>query len=141
MNEPIDTYRDAFLGFLKEGMTHAEALAQFDEGECLQCAMAEMMFRHFHRAADGSLVASDGRPTLFSLQVEARLEESYQPDSQCLDLWSAGWTSENPNPPRPCQTMSLYWRRPPIGKRKQGRRFLSTNQAWMALQRGGSVNA
>lgn len=138
MNEPIDTYRDAFLVFIKEGMTYTEALEQFDAEQWRAAVRSELETveaRHFNHETL-CYETHDGKPSLLDLQVKASLEQALEPCEQCFDLWSAGWTSEVPNPQYgPCQSISLYWRRPPIGKRKQGRLFLSTNQAWMALKK------
>lgn len=134
---PIDTYRDAFLRFMSEGMTAMDALAQFDPEEWKAAMWAEVELGEPRRydPATFAWVTADGKPSLLDLQVLAGLEEAMLPDQQAIELWGAGWTSENPNPKYPCQTMSLYWRRPPKRAGKPGRRYLSTNQAWMALQR------
>lgn len=134
---PIDTYRDAFLKFLAQGMTHAEALEQFDEKEFEAAWLAELEIgdRHYN-VERHRWETSDGRIPLVELVVAARIEQGQQPDEQCLALWSAGWTSEVPNPQYgPCQTMSLYWRRPSKRADRPGRLYRSTQQAFNALRK------
>lgn len=48
-------------------------------------------------------------------------------------LIAAGWLFEPVN--ENSEPWQWYWRAPKKGKRKKGRRYLSTNQAYMALQR------
>ena len=55
---------------------------------------------------------------------------------KAMDLWAAGWTSKEPS--AKCDVMSWFWRRPPIGKRKLGRQYKSTEQAWNAFRRDRS---
>lgn len=134
-----DVLRDAFLRFLGEGLSNLEALEQMDPEQWKAAMRYEMMHgdaQHYNPVTM-CFETHDGLPSLLDLQVLAKLEEGQQPCVQCLDLWGAGWTSERPNPNSalPTQSMSLYWRRPPKGKRPKGRLFLSTNQAWQALQK------
>lgn len=61
-----------------------------------------------------------------------RAEQRDKDFNKAIELWLAGWTSE---PIRDgLEIMSWYWRRPPIGKRKFGRLFLSTDQALKHLR-------
>lgn len=150
---PIDTYRDAFLRFRAEGMTYDEALSQFDEKDFTDAAMIELdsgLTRRVTFEEDvlkaGDFVTNDDRkmPALFDLLTHARHErrngvhgEAYR---QALDLWQAGWTSESPRPATndfwaQVQVMSWYWRAPSKRRGLPGRKYLSTNQAWNALQR------
>lgn len=65
----------------------------------------------------------------------ARLKAEHEDEyfGKAIELWLAGWKSE---PCRPdLQIMSWYWRRPPIGNRKHGRLFYSTDQAYRQMQR------
>lgn len=143
---PFDALRDTFLWFVAGGMTHEEALAEFDEDEFAKASWAEF-FGGLVRVVPatesiekaGDWITNDSRklPALFDLLTTARMERrngvhgaDYQ---QALELWQAGWTSEAVRPNS--RVMSWYWRAPAKGKRKQGRRYLSTNQAWIALQK------
>lgn len=59
---------------------------------------------------------------------------------KALELSAAGWKAElHDHTPHPytgnVDVMSWYWRGPPIGNRKQGKLFLSTNQAYNALKK------
>jgi hypothetical protein len=62
---------------------------------------------------------------------------------KALALSAAGWTAEitphhTPHPfTGSVDVMSWYWRSPPKGRSKKGRRYLSTNQAHTALVRAG----
>ncbi len=144
MTYPFDTMRDSFLRFMAEGASYREALELFDLAEFRAAAMAELdgdLVRRVSPMEDilraGDFVTNDSRglPALLELLVHAQIEQGQQPCAQCLDLWAAGWTSEVPNPKYgPCQSMSLYWRAPSKRPGKLGRRYLSTNQAWNALQ-------
>lgn len=137
----IDTYRDAFLLMLSEGMSHAEALAQFDREKWNAAVGAEIDLGSCqYNPETFQYVTRDGKPSLLDLAAAAGAEDRESNDmTQAIELWLAGWKSENPNPKYPCQTMSLYWRRPPKRKGKLGRRFLSTNQAHNALKREPSL--
>lgn len=147
MPHPIDTYRDAFLRLMADGMSYREALETFDEDEFTKAALAEMDARGSLIMNENlDLVTNDERraPALFDLLVHANFEKKNSVDGhdykQALDLWQAGWTSECANPPSEgfwgqTQVMSWYWRRPPRRKGKRGRLYLSTNQAWNALQK------
>lgn len=153
MPYPIDTYRDAFLRFMTEGCSYREALEHFDEKEFRSAAMEELdgdLVRRIGPLEDiiraGDFVTNDqrGLPALLDLLTHAEFEKRNSVDSpdyqQALDLWQAGWTSENANPASPgfwgqTQVMSWYWRAPSKRAGKPGRRYLSTNQAWNALQK------
>jgi hypothetical protein len=145
---PIDTYRDSFLRFMADGMSYSEALEQFDQDEFANAAFVEMYSREARiDLLTHEFVTNDSRklPALFQLLTRAQFEKRNSVDGrdyqQALELWQAGWTSESKtNPPKPgfwhqAQVMSWYWRRPPRRPGKPGRRYLSTNQAWTALQR------
>lgn len=151
MTEPIDTYRDAFLAFLKEGMTYAEAREQFDQKEWHQAVYAELDSEGLVRLDMESheLVTNDERGLLSLLALDARA--SFEARSavgsrdmdQAMELWAAGWKSEVPNPEHndkhgfwsQSQVMSFYWRRPPRRPGSLGMRFYSTQQAYNALKR------
>lgn len=126
---PIDTYRDAFLRMVGEGKSHAEALDEFDAKAWNAAMMAEI---------------EQGTKTLLDLSAMALREMAdLENMGQAIELWTAGWTSELPEGYRhnskdfwrQCPVMSWYWRRPPKRAGKPGRKFLSTNQAYRALQR------
>jgi hypothetical protein len=71
---------------------------------------------------------------LFDIAVEHSRKSCENWDfAQATDLWLAGWTSEAQS--SNSQVMSWYWRRPARRKNIPGRRYLSTNQAWMAMRR------
>lgn len=147
---PFDTLRDSFLRFLAEGMTHEEALEQFDEKEFTAAAMDELGGGTLQRICTtesildvGSFVTNDARqlPALFEMLCTAHGERrngvqgaNYQ---QALELWQAGWTSESERPD--AQVMSWYWRAPSKRPGKQGRKYLSTNQAFNAMRRNLST--
>lgn len=139
-----DTYRDAFLKFISEGMTHAEALEQFNEAEFRHCAVQELMdvgiriepttFRQVTNDTCANIPLID---LLGLAEMQKRSQRDFE--QQAIPLMLAGWTSEVPNPTNrkdpwlQCQTMSLYWRAPSKRAGKPGRRYLSTNQAYNAL--------
>ena len=144
---PFDALRDSFLKFVADGMTYEEALEQFNEEDFRRAAWNEdtrlIRFEEaFHLGKielAGNHVTNDERmlPSLFDLLVKANGEKrngvngaDYQ---QALDLWQAGWKSEAVTPDG--QVMSWYWRAPSKRPPRPGRRYLSTNQAWNALQK------
>lgn len=149
MSTPIDTLRDSFLRLVAEGMSHHEAMLCFDEEEWRKAMWEELETLSAVRDATGNLVTNDERrlPALLELSsmasFEARSAIGSHDMDQAMELWAAGWTSEVPNPEHHgkhgfwshTQVMSFYWRRPPRRPGKPGRRYLSTNQAWMALKR------
>lgn len=134
----IDTYRDAFLRFLSEGMTHAEALDQFDASEWNKAVCAELEDSGTRiDTATLELVTNDSRslPALLALTSVAIRENSNTRDFQkATELWMAGWTSESPSKTQ-IDVMSWYWRAPSKRPGKPGRRYLSTNQAFSAMKR------
>lgn len=145
-----DTYRDSFLKFLSEGMTHAEALEQFDETLLRRAAVDELMEVgiRIHPVTYQQLLNDDRDLTplidLLSLgEMQKRSQRDFE--QQAVPLMLAGWTSEVPNPTNrkdpwlQCQTMSLYWRAPSKRPGKPGRRYLSTNQAHNALMRSQTL--
>lgn len=145
---PTDTYRDAFLKFISEGKTYAEALEEFDEEEFSQTALVELLG---HEARIDFLThefkTNDERrlPALFSLLCRAQFERANNADfeEQAVPLMMAGWTSEVPSCYRnnnqsfwrQCPTMSLYWRAPSKRPGKPGRLYRSTSQAYNAMKR------
>lgn len=141
---PIDTCRDAFLAFLAQGMTHAEAYDQFDDKELRAAMRAELEGGLFIDPDTEQLVNEDRKPSLLDLISLAQYQKRSIRDfeQQAIPLMLAGWTIDTP-PDKYSnaegwlqrQTMSLYWRAP--GKRpgKPGRRYLSTQQAFNAMQR------
>lgn len=121
-----ESYLEIFQLLLAKGMTHAEAMNEFD-----------------HRAIGECLLSDDSPPEqkrkLLVLMGKGFREESNQKDleSQAIPLWLAGWTSEPGTPPR--DVFSWQWRAPAKGKRTQGRKYLSTQQAfnaWGKLNKG-----
>lgn len=143
-----DTYRDSFLQFLAQGMTHREAMECFDREELQRACNEELISgaaaHRFNMATMQSETIS-GELCLFDLVVKAEFEKRNSIDSesgsQCLALWQAGWTSEDISPPKDdsfwgqTQLMSLYWRAPSKRPSKPGRRYLSTNQAFNAMKK------
>lgn len=86
----------------------------------------------------------DAGRLLACMAAKSRMDADDEAMEQALVLTSAGWESIDPRPahlPAPKNVMektavaSWKWRRP--GKRpgRQGKLFLSTNQAWRALMR------
>lgn len=132
-----DTYRDAFLLFIEQGMSYSEAREHFDAEEWFQATNQELEER--------GREAWDDDHSLLNLGARAAWEKGAESDmEQAYELWAAGWTSEVPESCRnnskdfwrQCRPMSWYWRAPSKRPPKPGRRYLSTNQAWLALQRG-----
>lgn len=130
-----DTYLAAFRKFLSEGMTYSEALDEFDTQALMRSCFAEM-------DRDRSIL--NDQESLFGLMIKGFRQMSDDADmEQAYELWGAGWTSEVPESYksnsrdfwRQCPTMSLYWRAPSKRPGRPGRRYLSTNQAWRALQK------
>ena len=120
---PVDTYRDAFRAFLAQGMTHSEALDQFETSEFMAAVLMQVENR-------------EGLE-LFNLYCLAHREKSNEYDMEkALELWLAGWTSETPHVTQ-IDVMSWYWRAPSKRRGRPGRRYLSTNQAYNAMKRHG----
>lgn len=145
-NLPIDTYRDAFLKFLAEGMTYAEALSHFDEDAWNMAAMAEIFTNEAKiDISTREFLTNDSRklPSLFLLGVRAnrQITDDLDLQEQAIPLYLAGWQSEVPDSFkhnskdfwRQCPTMSLYWRAPSKRAGKPGRLYRSTNQAFRAM--------
>lgn len=141
-----DIFRDSFLKFIEEGMTHAEALEKFDETLFRRAAVDELMesgIRIDPTTYRQLVNDSRGVTPLIDLLSLAEMQRRSQRDfeKQAIPLMLAGWTSEVPNPTNrkdpwlQCQTMSLYWRAPSKRPGKPGRRYLSTNQAFNAMQK------
>lgn len=149
VNSPIDTYRDAFLKFLSEGMSYTDALEQFELTKFQEAALTEMLTREARiDIISHEFVTNDERraPALFQLLTRAQFEQRSAIDfeEQATPLMLAGWTSEVPEGYkhnsgkfwRQCPVASLYWRAPSKRPGKPGRRYLSTNQAFNAMQKG-----
>ena len=132
----IDVYRDAFKLHLKNGLTHAEALAEFEEDKWNAAVLAELNEGGIRRNPETFAMETDlGDVPLFVLSGRAMRDQSNLDDmQQAYELWGAGWTSEIPK--GAVDVMSWYWRRPSRRPGKPGRRYLSTNQAWMAMKKG-----
>lgn len=124
----------ALIGCLiAEGMDVREAILEVGEKRVADA----MMNAPAKSEAAGRLLAC--------LSVKSRMDSDDKDMEQALELTAAGWTAEDPraktNLPPPkniwetTAVMSWQWRAP--GKRpgKPGRLYLSTNQAFMALQR------
>ncbi len=83
--------------------------------------------------------------SLFCIMVAIGRQETNENDfeQQAAPLYLAGWTSEvsecyqtnSKDPWRQCPVASLYWRAPSKRPGKPGRRYLSTNQAFRAMER------
>lgn len=136
-----DTYRDAFLRFVAEGMTNAEALRQFDMKLWNDAMLSEQTWIN---PQTFEIEAHDGLPPLLTLAAKAGWEERNALDmEQAYDLWQAGWTSEladcfkhnSKSFWRQCPVMSWHWRAPSKRAAQPGKRYLSTNQAWRAMKR------
>lgn len=142
---PIDTYRDAFLKFLAQGMTHAEAYREFCPIKLNRAVFEECITENAEWSdSEQRIVTNSGKVSLLELCSKAMREIQDEQDmQQATELWLSGWTSEipesyrnnSPNFWRQCPVMSLQWRRPSRRQGKPGKRYLSTNQAWMSMQR------
>lgn len=148
--KPIDTLKDCFLRFLAEGMSYAEALDEFDRSEINAAINAELERGDSVQVRNPEtmmLQNACGHETLFDLVVKAEFQKRNERDfnEQAVPLMLAGWTMENPSPSnskdfwRQTQTMSLYWRAPSKRPGKPGRKYLSTNQAFRALQKSQQI--
>lgn len=144
----IDTLRDTFLHFMERGMNYAEALEQFDKDEFAAAAMQEVFQDEATRIPGKGWRTNDDRdlPGLMEFITRADYEEHDAEQMElAIELWTAGWTSELPCPEiqlgddmdfwRKVQTMSLYWRAPSKRPGRPGRRYLSTQQAYNAMQK------
>lgn len=139
-----DTYRDAFLKFIADGMSYAEAKAQFDEVEWRKALISEIDSGVTVNRTTGD-IECDGKPSLLALgaRADAEARSIRDMETQGLALYAAGWTSEVPDSYkhnskafwRQCPTMSLYWRAPSKRPGKPGRKYLSTNQAYNAMMK------
>lgn len=87
---------------------------------------------------------ADGTIDREMLDIAARAGHKESNDAEmekALELSAAGWSPEieKHHTPHPftgnVDVMSWYWRRPARRKGQNGRRYLSTNQAWNALRR------
>lgn len=125
---PIDTIRDSFKIFLANGDSPLEAFQRFDREEFYRAAMEELSIRGHAAWMDADSLASLG---LLAQQEEWNAKDM----DQAIPLWAAGWTSQAPNLGQIERVMAWYWRAPVKGNRKLGRRYMSTNQAFMAMQR------
>lgn len=132
----LDTIKAAWNQLLAKGMSPGEAMREFDEEDLKSAMLQEMDEKGFECWAEGSLcnqISKAGREHADEKDME-----------QAIELWAAGWTSEIPECYRhnskdfwrQCPTMSLFWRRPSRRPGKPGRKYLSTNQAFMAMKRG-----
>lgn len=73
------------------------------------------------------------------MAMHSRREMNERDFPQAMALWAAGWTAETPHAERQEDIMSYYWRRPGRRKGKPGRLFLSTQQAFNALNKEKSA--
>jgi hypothetical protein len=147
----IDTYRNAFLKFVADGMSYAEAYDQFDPLRLQDAVNAELRRGDSIQTFDIKALRVEnacGHETLFDLCVKASFEKRNQTDfdEQALPLMLAGWTMEIPDSHkhnssdfwRQGQVMSLYWRAPSKRKGKPGRFYRSTNQAFNAMTKANA---
>lgn len=118
-----DYYVETFQKFLAQGMSHLEALNQFDRKEWNEAMMREPELKR------GSIRMLE--LCGLALREEMDLEDL----DQAMELWGAGWTSETPYKAQQIHIMSWYWRRPSKRKGSKGRLFLSTNQAYNAYKK------
>ncbi|MFK5923259.1 MAG: hypothetical protein QM496_13865 [Verrucomicrobiota bacterium] len=87
------------------------------------------------------ILNDDGTIDLEMLEIGARnshKEANEKEMEKALELSSAGWTQEQHvcHPfTKSVDVMSWYWRRPARRKGMKGRLFLSTNQAYNAMNR------
>ena len=75
-------------------------------------------------------------PLLRETMLRTYKEHKLQYMAKADDLFAAGWSPVWNQTGAAPDLMSWYWRRPPVGRRKHGRLFKSTDQAWNALRRG-----
>lgn len=126
MSSLVETYREAMRLMIAKGMTPLEALREFDQDKFNAALREELETCYGCGQDEGSLLVMVGK---------AGREEMNEKDmEQAIELWLAGWTSELPNKTQ-TDVMSWYWRRPPRVAGKQGRLFLSTNQAHRAMRK------
>lgn len=123
MNYTPDLMLDMLQNRISLGMTKDEAVQ--DVGQPA-----------FHAAAISAITQYGKKHPLFWFAVDVTVESRHDSYLQkALDLYAAGWTSETPHESQ-TEIMSWYWRRPPMGNRKTGRRFMSTDQAWNHMRKG-----
>jgi hypothetical protein len=113
----VDFVRSTLMHFMKQGMSPLEAVNQFSKADLNEALNREI---------------KDGGTTLLDIVANAGREERNDNDmNKAIELWLNGWTSSSPT--NRDDVMSWYWRSPPKGKRKIGRQYLSTDQAFNAL--------
>ncbi len=87
--------------------------------------------QEFLRAPDSCF---NCRSMVLDFLAEKQRAKAYRKDAeQVYALLAVGWTFEIPSVWS--DPLSFYWRAPPKGKRALGRRYLSTNQAFNAMNR------
>jgi hypothetical protein len=121
MNISPDTVLAMFKEFLNQGKTLTEARNEFSN-EQWKSAILE------------SIELQGVTHPLFEYGVQESQQSGHQDvlESQCYELWMRGWITEDNGRK---ESWAWYWRRPPIGNRKKGKLFLSTNQAFQSLQK------
>lgn len=113
---------ELFRNLLSKGHTHGEIHEMFTR-EQISAALFP----------DGKMPPASRE--FLDLLVVGGMELRNEKDMEkAIELWLAGWTSEKPAPTT-SQVMSWYWRRPPRTKKRPGRRYLSTDQAYNAMKK------
>jgi hypothetical protein len=116
-------YIDSFQNLLNKGMSYLGAYGQFNEADILSAVREEKRSCH-PRKWDLSILCE-----------EAMREERHERDMQrAFELWENSWTNLKPARLR-TEVMAWQWRAPATGNRTEGRRFGSTNLAWVELSK------
>lgn len=121
----LEKYKQLFKCRIRQGLTPLEALKTFDSEE-----LSEALCQESNTATPGYL---KDKSSLLSYISRAGREERNEHDmGKAIELWLSGWTSETPHSTQ-TDVMSWYWRRQPKVKGNLGRKYQSTNQAYIAL--------
>lgn len=131
-----DFYRTTFLAMMNGGKSAWEAFQEFDGKDFNRALVEELSSSNVHvNPKTFTHETLDGLPSLLTLSSWASREKMNEEDTEkAIELWMAGWTSEADAKTQK-DVMSWYWRRPSKRPGKLGRKFHSTNQAFMALRR------
>ena len=118
---------DLFIRFRNEGMTLTEAKNQFEAED-------------WNNSIRESLKLRGTNHPLFQFAAQEGKEAAHDSalNSQCYELWMAGWVTEENGRD---DAWAWYWRRPAKGNRKKGKLFLSTNQAFNSYKKDLKKNA
>ncbi len=121
MSLSVDFYLKLIQSFKAKGLTDGEILQEFNRDD-------------FNKTLRESIEEGEDRLLDFAANA-GRDNRNIEDLNKAIELWTAGWKSEIPKEFKNLDVMSWYWRRPPIGNRKTGKLFLSTDQAYSALKK------